>query len=116
MQHAMGATVTRYLLIESRDPCRSQEFGLRVELAGALRSDGAEVTLFLVENAVLGVRAAARLPALDKLAKHGVQLLADEFALRERGIGTADIVPVVKPAGLDALVGLLAGGARAIWN
>ncbi|MEX2150059.1 MAG: DsrE family protein [Steroidobacteraceae bacterium] len=108
--------MTRYLLIESRDPCRSHAFGLRCELAAALRTDGAEVTLFLVENAVLGVRAAARLPALDKLAKHGVELLADEFALRERGIGAAEIAAIVKPAHLDTLAGLLAGGARAIWN
>jgi len=108
--------VTRYLLIESRDPCRSQAFVLRTELAAALRADGADVTLFLVENAVLGVRAAARLPALEKLAKHGVQIFADEFALRERGIGAAEFAPVVKPANLDALVAQLAGGARAIWN
>jgi hypothetical protein len=112
----MGATVTRYLLIEARDPCRSGAFGLRCELAAALHSDGAEVTLFLVENAVLGARAAARNLSLDKLAKRGVALCADEFALHERGIGTGEIAPVVKPADLSALAALLAAGARAIWN
>ena len=112
----MGATVTRYLLIESRDPCRSRAFDLRCELAAALRSDGADVTLFLVENAVLGVRAAARTPALEKLAKHGVELLADAFALRERGIAAAEISPFVKAVNLDALAGLLADGARATWH
>lgn len=115
-KHDLGATVTRYLLIESRDPCRSQAFGLRCELAAALRHDGAEVTVFLVENAVLGARAMARLPALEKLEKHGVQLLADEFALSERGIRRGEIAPAVQPANLAALAGLLAAGARAIWN
>ena len=108
--------MTRYLLIESRDPCRSQAFGLRCELAAALRSDGAEVTLFLVENAVLGVRAAARTPDLERLAKQGVLLLADEFALRERGIAAGEIAPAVKPASLAVLAELLVAGARATWN
>ncbi len=112
----MGGIVTRYLLIESRDPFGSTDYVRRCELAAALRADGADVTLFLVENAVLGTRAAARPQALEKLAKQGVQVLADEFALRERGIGSGEIAPAVKPTDLAALVGLLAAGARATWN
>ena len=108
--------MTRYLLIESRDPIGSPAFERRCELAAALRADGADVTLFLVENAVLGTRSAARLPALGKLAKQGVQLLADEFALRERGIGNDEVAPAVRPAALDMMATLLAGGARATWN
>ena len=115
-QDAREATVSRYLLIESRDPFGSTDFERRCELAAALRADGADVTLFLVENAVLGARAQARLPALGKLAKQGVELLADEFALRERGIAGGDVAPAVRPAGLDTLAGLLARGARATWN
>jgi hypothetical protein len=109
-------SVTSYLLIESRDPFGSTAFRRRCELAAALRAGGSDVTLFLVENAVLGARAAARLPALEKLAKLGVQLLADEFALRERGIGDGGITPRVRSAGPEMLVQLLAGGARTIWN
>jgi sulfur relay (sulfurtransferase) complex TusBCD TusD component (DsrE family) len=108
--------VTSYLLIESRDPFGSTAFSRRCELAAALRADGADVTLFLVENAALGARAAARLPALEKLAKQGIQLLVDEFALRERGIGGGEIAPAVRPAGPEVLVKLLAGGARTTWN
>lgn len=108
--------MTRYLLIESCDPFGSTTYGRRCELAAALRADGADVTLFLVENAVLGSRTASRPQALEKLAKQGVQVLADEFALRERGIGSGEIAPVVRPAGLESLVELLATGARATWN
>ncbi len=108
--------MTRYLLIESRDPCGSTDHARRCELAAALRADGADVTLFLVENAVLGARRASRPQALEKLAKRGVQVLVDEFALRERGIASAEISPAVKPADLAALAGLLASGARATWN
>ncbi len=112
----MGATVTRYLLIESRDPFASTNFGRRSELAAALRADGADVTLFLVENAVLGARAASRPQVLEKLVKRGVQVFADDFALRERGIANGEIAPAVRPARLETLIGLLAGGARTTWN
>lgn len=108
--------MTRYVLIESRDPFASTTFGRRCELAAALQADGADVTLFLVENAVLGARATSRPPALGKLAAHKPQVLADEFALRERGIGTGEIAPAVRPVGLERLVELLVGGARATWN
>lgn len=108
--------MTRYVLIESRDPFASTTFGRRCELAATLQADGADVTLFLVENAVLGARATARPQAFRKLAKQQVQVLADEFALRERGIGAGEILPAVRPVGLETLVELLAGGARATWN
>jgi len=70
--------------------------------------------VFLVENAVLGARAGAKAPGLEKLAKAGVQLLADEFALRERGI--QELAPHVTAAPLDSLVGALASGAKTLWN
>jgi len=115
-QYAMGATVTRYLLIESRDPFGSTNFARCCELAAVLRADGADVALFLVENAVLGARTASRPQALEKLAKNGVQVLADEFALRERGSGSGEIAPTVRSVGLEMLIGLLADGARPTWN
>jgi sulfur relay (sulfurtransferase) complex TusBCD TusD component (DsrE family) len=106
----------RYLLIESRDPFESRSFRQRCELAAALASGGSEVTVFLVENAVLAARAAADARDLHELGRRGVTLLADEFALRERGITTAQLSRDVRPAGLDALVAELGTGARAIWN
>ena len=105
-----------YLMIESRDPFEARGFAQRCELALTLRADGAGVTLFLVENGVLGARHSARLRELDKLAKAGVRLLADEFAMRERGMVANELAPQVAAANLDALVGELAGGAKAIWN
>jgi hypothetical protein len=103
-----------YVLIESRDPFESRGFGQRCELALTLLRESPDVTLFLVENAVLGARAGAKTPGLAKLANAGVRLLADEFALRERGIH--DVAPSVVPVGLERLVGALTSGARTFWN
>jgi sulfur relay (sulfurtransferase) complex TusBCD TusD component (DsrE family) len=108
--------MSSYLLIESRDPLESRAFSRRCELAIALRSDGAPVTVFLLENAVLGARAAARPGEVSKLAAAGVSVFADEFALRERGIGTDEIVAMVRPAELETVVALLAAGAKPVWN
>ena len=108
--------MSSYLIIESRDPFGSRHFGQRCELAIGLRSDGAPVTVFLVENAVLGARASARLGDIPKLAKAGVTVLADEFALRERGVGRDEVLAAVRPAGLESLVALLAAGAKTRWN
>jgi intracellular sulfur oxidation DsrE/DsrF family protein len=74
------------------------------------------VTLFLVQN---GVLARARAPAgvaLQALADAGVEVLADEFSLRERGIRAAGLLAGVKPAPLDVVLDRLAEGHKALWH
>jgi len=108
--------MTTYLVVESRDPFESHGFARRCELAAALRAEGASVTVFLVENGVIGARASARLRELEQLAKAGVAVLADEFSLRERGIAEAALAAAVKPVALDAVVEQMAAGAKVLWN
>jgi sulfur relay (sulfurtransferase) complex TusBCD TusD component (DsrE family) len=108
--------MAQYLLIETRDPFASKGFAQHCELASALANDGAEVTLFLVENGVLAARGLARVHELEKLVRLGVLVLADEFALRERGITASELTDQVKGVSLDALVERLGTGAKAIWN
>lgn len=108
--------MSQYLLIESRDPFESKGFSQRCELALALLDESAGVTLFLVENAVLGARASAKGRELEKLSKAGVRVLADAFALRERGIDSAQVIAAVQPVELDVLIGQLADGAKALWH
>ncbi len=108
--------MSSYVLIESRDPFESTGFSQRCELAAALVADGASVTLFLLENGVLAARKAARTRPLEQVGRAGISVLADEFALRERGIAVAELVHPVKPVSLDALVERLGSGARVIWN
>jgi sulfur relay (sulfurtransferase) complex TusBCD TusD component (DsrE family) len=103
-----------YVIVESQDPFESKCFSQRCELALTLLGEGSEVTLFLVENAVMGARVGAKGSGLQRLAKAGVRVLADDFALRERGI--SQLATDVVPAGLDALIGELACGAKTLWN
>jgi sulfur relay (sulfurtransferase) complex TusBCD TusD component (DsrE family) len=51
--------MTEYLLIESRDPFEANDVGYYFELARGLVEAGNQVTLFLLQNAVLAARPSA---------------------------------------------------------
>lgn len=105
-----------YLLISSRDPFTCPATTELFELASALRRDGHAVTLFLIENGVLAARASAQCPALHETVAAGVQVLADDFALRQRAIPADALLGAVKPSGLERVIDALAGGAKTIWH
>jgi intracellular sulfur oxidation DsrE/DsrF family protein len=105
-----------YLLIESRDPFDSADVPAFWELAQGLVRDGNQVTLFLVQNGVLPARPSARSDALAALARAGVEVLADEFSLRERGIQTDRLASGVKSAKLDVVLDQLEQGRKALWH
>ena len=108
--------MSNYLLISSRDPFTTPAAREFYELASALRRQGHTVTLFLIENGVLAARATADCAALRETAAAGVNVLADDFALRQRAIPVGALLGAVKPSGLDRLVDLLAEGAKAVWH
>ena len=105
-----------YLLIESRDPFESADVGFSQDLARRLAAAGNQVTLFLVQNGVMPARAAAVAPKFGELTQAGVEILADDFSLRERGIRADRLQPGVKPSALDLVIDRLAGGVKAIWH
>ena len=105
-----------YLLIESRDPFETNDASYYYQLAASLAREGSKVTLFLVQNGVLPARRSRRSDGLAAAAAAGVEVLADEFSLRERGIRIDRLVAGVKPAPLDTVVDRLADGAKAIWH
>jgi intracellular sulfur oxidation DsrE/DsrF family protein len=107
--------MAKYLLIESRDPFEVNDVLYFYDLAGVLAKDS-EVTLFLVQNGVLPARRSARSRHLSDLAKAGVRVLADDFSLRERGIGADRLADGVRPAPLDVVIDQLAEGRKALWH
>ena len=105
-----------YLFIASRDPFEVNGITLQYELAASLVKEGNKVTLFLVQNGVLPARKSAMSEPLEAAAKAGVEVLADEFSLRERGIRDDRLATGVKSAPLDIVVDQLAAGRKAVWN
>ncbi len=108
--------MAQYLLIESRDPFDSNDVQNFYGLASGLAKEGNEVTLFLVQNGVLAARQSSRSAALGAVASAGVEVLADDFSLGERGIASDGLASGVKAAPLDVVVDQLALGRKAIWH
>lgn len=105
-----------YLLIESRDPFESTGAARTCELAVQLRAAGHDVALFLVQNGVLAVRSGARRTDLDKVIATRIEVLADDFSLRERGIPAAGLIGGVQVAPIDSIVERMAAGWNALWH
>jgi sulfur relay (sulfurtransferase) complex TusBCD TusD component (DsrE family) len=105
-----------YLLIESRDPFDSADVGNYFDLAMGLAKEGHAVTVFLIQNGVLPARHGTKSGPLSLLAMDGVEVLADEFSLRERGISANRLVPGVTAAPLDVVVDHLADGNKVLWH
>ena len=107
---------SHYLLVASRDPYTHVGTRRCYELASQLAGEGHRVTLFLVQNGVLPARKSAKSDPLSALAKAGVEVLADEFSLRERGIPSKNLASGVKAAPLDVVIDQLAEGRKALWH
>ncbi|MFQ5600833.1 MAG: DsrE family protein [Candidatus Krumholzibacteriia bacterium] len=105
-----------YTLVASRDSFVSNEVELYYGLAADLRQEGNEVTLFLVQNGVLPARESSASEQLSDLAEAGVEVLADSFSLRERGIPESRLAAGVRAAELDVIVDHLAEGRKVIWH
>jgi sulfur relay (sulfurtransferase) complex TusBCD TusD component (DsrE family) len=106
--------MAEYLLIESRDPFESNDVGYYYGLASGLVEAGNQVTLFLIQNAVLAARPAAQTPQLRALIGSGLKVLADDFALKERGI--AKLLDGVQIAPIEIVVDHLEAGHKTLWH
>jgi sulfur relay (sulfurtransferase) complex TusBCD TusD component (DsrE family) len=108
--------MAKYLLIESRDPFENNIVARQYDLAANLVKEGNEVTLFLVQNGVFPARPSDRSALLTNAARGGVEVLAEEFSLRERGISAGKLAEGVRAAPLSVVIDHLAQGCKAIWH
>lgn len=108
--------MTKYLLIETRDPFESSDVGFCHDLARQLVAEGNQVILYLVQNGVLPARSGSRPTGLAELLQAGVEVLADDFSLRERGITAGRLQAGIKPSPLDVVIDGMADGSKVIWH
>ena len=106
--------MAEYLLIESREPFESNDVGYYYDLARGLVEAGEKVTLFLVQNGVFAARPSAKAPQLRVLVGSGVKILADDFALKERGI--TKLRDGVQIAPIEIVVDHLEAGHQTLWH
>lgn len=108
--------LSKYLLIESRDPWECGESQHFYGLASDLAAKGHDVVLFLVQNGVLGVRKGISSTLVQKAIDAKVKVLLDDFSLRERGIDDGERTGGTTVSTMDALVDFLAEGRKAMWH
>jgi predicted peroxiredoxin len=103
-----------YTFISSRDPVDGDRavHDVARELAGA----GNDVTLFLVENGAFLARKSICADLRKELKDAGVEILADDFALAERGILADAVAAEVSSSKLDVVVDHLAAGRKVSWH
>ena len=107
--------MARYVFIESRDPFESNDTQFIEETAITVKERGHDVTVYLVQNAVLAARKS--ISRLGRLTEAGVTLLADDFSLRERGISPSDLATGIQQAEMGALVdAVVQANTKAIWH
>jgi sulfur relay (sulfurtransferase) complex TusBCD TusD component (DsrE family) len=105
-----------YLLIVSEDPLEGTAARRAAEMALQLRQTGNAVTLFLVQNGVLASRASPTPSMFAPLISASVEVAADEFSMRERGIEVNELRDGVTMAPIDLIVHRLAAGWHTLWS
>ena len=111
--------MARYVLIESRDPFEYGDSLYMYDLAGDLAGKKNDVTLFLIQNGVLTTRQGVKNNPLAGLQQRApsVNVAADDFSLRERGIAKSSIGGGVEVSNVDNLVDLLVeDGTKIVWH
>ena len=106
--------MNKYLLIESRDAFDSTDADTWCEVAVQLKDAGHDVALFLVQNAVLQARAKAAGSRLGRMRAAGIDVYADEFSLRERGI--QDAAPHAVRAPIRLVIDRMCAGWSPVWH
>lgn len=103
--------VEKYLVIDTRDPAAN---GRHYELAGCLADHGDDVTVYLVQNAVLAVRSgSASAPALRGVGGKA-RVVADELSLRARAVTEQERIEEVSSGTIDGLVDALVDEDRKV--
>lgn len=106
----------RYLLIESRGAFEAADTAAFTALAAALAREGAKVEIMLVQNGVIPARKGARGDGLAAAIEAGIQVWADDFAMKERALKAQDLIHGVKPAAIGTVVDRMADGWNVIWH
>ncbi|WP_114954373.1 hypothetical protein [Sphingosinicella terrae] len=106
----------RLMIVETRDPIATPDAAWGTGLLIEARQAGTACTLMLAENGTLGARAGASPSWLVAAADAGIEILADAFALAERGIPAEQIATGIRSAPLALIVDRLAAGDPVLWR
>ncbi len=107
--------MSRYLIVDSRDLQEYASGSYILNLTNNLKKKKHDVTLFLIENGVVGARKGSKTaPKLTELSKGGAKVLAEDVSCKARGVTT--LTDGVASATMDQLADLIVEGSdKVIW-
>lgn len=105
-----------YFFIQSQDPFTEVSATQHYQLARQLKDAGHNVSMLLVQNAVIPARRGAQSAAFDELLQSGVTLFADDFSLRQREIDSTDLKQPTSVSSISAVIDAMLAGHKVIWN
>lgn len=108
--------MSEYLFIQSQDPFTEVRAKGQYELASKLAIAGNRVRMILVQNGVCPARQGAVCKSFSSLLDSRVIVLADEFALGQREIGSSQLKQDVQSCSLDIVIEAMLAGHKVIWN
>lgn len=108
--------MSRYFFIQSQDPFTESRTHQQFDLAKRLAAAGHDVTLLLVQNAVIVARRGARYMLFDVLQESGVTLKADEFSMRQRELTAGELKNGVTTGDIGLAIDAMLHGDKVIWN
>ena len=110
--------MSKYVLVESRDPFESRDVSYFYSLAKDLAAQGEQVTLFLVQNGAFALRKDGRANPLAGVLDSKIEVLVDTFSLKERGIQDSERLAGVKPAEIGELLDqiMAQAGTKVLWH
>lgn len=107
--------MSHYVIVETGDSAEPGAPNQGIETATNLAANGNDVTVFLVQNGVFLARRGARYNGHTSAQKVSMTLLADDFSLRERGIGADQLSPDISASPLESVVDRLVAGSKVLW-
>ncbi len=107
--------MARYLIVESRDLHEYTSGRYIQKVAGKLKDNGNDVTMFLIENGVLAARKGSEVGKnLSELAKRGTKVLAEDVSCNSRGV--KQLADGISTSNIDQLADLIAEGCdKVLW-
>lgn len=102
------------LIVETRDAAEHRGPERDAELATGMRRAAVPTTIFLTENGVFAARHGHKM--LDDAMAAGVAVVADSFALSERGIEPEELRDGIDVSDVGLVVDRLAAGSCVVWR
>lgn len=104
-----------YLFIQSQDQFYDARTSAQYKLVVSLAQANENVSILLVQNAVLATRKGVSSNIYADFNQHNIQIYADELSLKQREISLEKLSDGIKPVKIDVVIDAMLNGDKVVW-